>query len=95
MIIAYIPTQSYKTKGEEFEVEKDLYLEYCDCYPEVDVLAELNKMRAWSLSNEPKRKTKRGMKRFINGWLSREQERQLSRRTTDLNNAMHPWLWKK
>jgi len=44
-------------------------------YPGVDVMAELNKMKAWSFANPKNRKTKNGMMRFINGWLSREQDK--------------------
>ena len=44
-------------------------------FPAVDVKQELNKMRAWSDANPSKRKTKRGVERFIVNWLSREQDR--------------------
>ncbi len=94
MIMMYLPTKSYSTKQEEYEVGKDLYMEYCDAYPEVDVLSELGKMRAWLLSNDQKRKTKRGMKRFINSWLSRAQTNQSNRAANDLAKPMHPWLWR-
>lgn len=48
-------------------------------FPAVDVKQELNKMRAWSDANPSKRKTKRGVERFIVNWLSREQDRGRSR----------------
>lgn len=32
-------------------------------------------MRGWLLSNPNKRKTRRGIEKFINGWLSREQDK--------------------
>ena len=44
-------------------------------FPAVDVKQELNKMQAWSDANPSKRKTKRGVERFIVNWLSREQDR--------------------
>ena len=44
-------------------------------YPGVDVKTEFKKMAAWSEANPANRKTKKGMKRFINSWLSREQDR--------------------
>ena len=46
-----------------------------ELFPAVDVRQELNKMRAWSDANPSKRKTKRGVERFIVNWLSREQDR--------------------
>lgn len=46
-----------------------------DTYPAVDIEQEIRKMIAWLDSNPTKRKTKRGVERFINSWLSREQDR--------------------
>lgn len=44
-------------------------------YPAVDVMTELRKMRGWCESNPTKRKTRRGIVRFINSWLAKEQDR--------------------
>lgn len=52
-----------------------------ETYPAVDVEQELRKMVAWSHSNPTKRKTRRGVDRFINSWLAREQDRGGSRTT--------------
>lgn len=46
-----------------------------DTYPAVDVEQELKKMVAWCDSNPQKRKTKKGIERFINNWLSKEQDK--------------------
>lgn len=46
-----------------------------ETYPAVDVRQELRKMAAWLDSNPSKRKTRRGVERFINNWLSRQQDR--------------------
>lgn len=48
---------------------------WADTYPAVDVKQELRKMAAWLDSNPTKRKTRRGIERFINNWLSRQQDR--------------------
>lgn len=50
----------------------DKYKEY---YPAVDVEQEIKNMSAWLDANPKNRKTHNGMPRFINGWLSREQNR--------------------
>ncbi len=42
-------------------------------YPACDILVELNAMREWLLSNPEKRKVK--YRKFITGWLSRQQQR--------------------
>lgn len=44
-------------------------------FPAVDIKQELYKMSAWLESNPTRRKTKRGIERFINTWLSKEQDR--------------------
>lgn len=46
-----------------------------ELYPAVDILQELRKMKGWVDANPTKRKTKTGIKRFINAWLSKEQDR--------------------
>lgn len=47
----------------------------CDAYPKIDVHAELRKMAEWCRANPQRRKTARGVKRFINSWLSRTPEK--------------------
>lgn len=44
-------------------------------YPAVDVEQELKKMIGWLDANPTRRKTKSGIKKFINGWLSKEQDK--------------------
>lgn len=44
-------------------------------YPAVDVMAQLRAVRAWALSNPTRRKTASGMPRFLNRWLSEEQNK--------------------
>lgn len=44
-------------------------------YPAIDVLQELRKMKGWCDANPKNRKTKSGVKRFVNSWLSRAQDK--------------------
>lgn len=53
--------------------------EYIRLYPGVDVYEQFRLMRAWSISNPSKRKTIRGVSKFVNGWLSRTQDRPQNR----------------
>ena len=48
--------------------------EWAEVYPAVDIIQELKKMKGWCNSNPTKRKTKRGILRFINSWLARKQD---------------------
>lgn len=43
-------------------------------YPAVDVEQELRRMIAWLDANPSKRKTRRGIERFVNNWLARTQD---------------------
>lgn len=61
--------------GTEYPVTREDINEYASLYPAADVEAELRAMRGWCLSNEKKRKTRYGIKRFINGWLVRVQDK--------------------
>ena len=49
--------------------------EWKELYPAVDIIQELRKMKGWLNGNPTKRKTRRGIKRFINSWLAREQDK--------------------
>lgn len=61
--------------GEEFPFyQKDLD-EFANLYPAVDVLQAMRGMRGWCMTNPTKRKTKNGIKRFVNSWLAREQDK--------------------
>ena len=44
-------------------------------FPSIDVVQEFRAMYAWLDANKTKRKTKAGIKRFINSWLSRAQDK--------------------
>lgn len=59
----------------EHPVYQEEIEEWKELYPAVDILQELRKMKGWLDANPTKRKTKKGIKRFINGWLSREQDK--------------------
>ena len=45
-----------------------------DLYPAVNVEQELRNMVGWIDGNPTRRKTKSGIKKFINSWLSKEQD---------------------
>lgn len=60
-----------ETEYPVFQAEID---EYRALYPDLDVVQEYRKMRAWCLANAAKRKTRKGIRRFINGWLNREND---------------------
>jgi len=61
--------------GDEYPVTEQQLEQWCECYPGVDIRIQLGKMRGWLLSNDTRRKTERGMPRFITNWLGREQDR--------------------
>lgn len=60
-----------------------------ESYPAVDVEQEIRSMAAWADANPTKRKTRRGIEKFINGWLIRSQKEQLSssEKETDKNGT--------
>lgn len=45
--------------------------EYTEAFPNLDVEAELHKAAQWLVDNPGRRKTARGMTRFLGGWLGR------------------------
>lgn len=63
-----------KDKGE-YPITNDIVEKFQKTYPYTNVMQELNKMSSWLLANTNKRKTSRGMLRFVNNWLSRQDEK--------------------
>lgn len=58
-----------------YDVPLDKIELWKEAYPAVDVKQELQKMRAWLGSNPKRCKTRNGITRFINTWLSKEQDK--------------------
>lgn len=61
--------------GSEFSVTESLVSEFESLYPAVDVRQALRNQRGWLLSDLRRRKTARGIKKFITGWLAKDQDR--------------------
>ena len=58
-----------------YEVTREEAEEYAALYPAVDIQQELRNMRGWCLANPQRRKTRSGIRKFINSWLARAQDR--------------------
>lgn len=61
--------------GTEYGVKESDIEEWGKAYPAVNIMTELYKMKAWLDANPKNRKTAKGIKRFIIGWLSRTQDK--------------------
>ena len=70
-VVIRIPLQG----GREFEITPEFYAELDSIYSAVDTLQTLREIRGWCLGNPSRRKTGRGVKRFIVSWFAREQEK--------------------
>ena len=60
--------------GEEYLIDSGQIEIYKELFPEIDVEQQLRFMCSWCLQNPAKRKTSRGVGRFINGWLTKEAQ---------------------
>ena len=61
--------------GTDYAVSQEQCQEWAGLYPAVDVIQQLRNMKGWLDSNLSRRKTKRGINRFITSWLAKEQDR--------------------
>lgn len=59
----------------QYPVYKEDIARWGELYPAVDIMRELRKMVGWIEANPKKRKTRTGIKRFINSWLSKAQDK--------------------
>ena len=78
--------------GSEWQPTESLYAEYVRLYPNVDVAQEFRNMRAWCLNNPKKTKTASGVKRFVNGWLAKEQNKGSYRQTATVKVGMPDYI---
>jgi len=60
---------------EDWQPDEADVIQWQRTYPAINVHQELMAMESWCDSNPAKRKTKQGIKRFVNSWLSRAQDR--------------------
>lgn len=65
--------------GSEWRPTQEQYEEYKRLFPAVDIDAEFRTMRAWCQANAQRRKTRSGVLRFVQSWLSRTQDRPQSK----------------
>jgi hypothetical protein len=56
--------------GTNYEPPASQVIKWAELYPNTNVTAELKSMIGWLDANPTKRKTKTGIKRFCNAWLS-------------------------
>ena len=61
--------------GEDWQPDDADIIQWQKTYQAVDVFLELAKMESWLDANPTKRKTSKGIKRFVNSWLSRAQDK--------------------
>jgi hypothetical protein len=72
--------------GTDYQADDKDIVAWQRTYPAIDVHQELNAMESWLDANPTRRKTSKGIKRFINSWLARAQDRggspQVKQKTT-------------
>jgi hypothetical protein len=49
--------------------------EFAELYPGIAIDVELRKAKGWLLANPKRRKTKKGIAKFLHGWLGKAQDR--------------------
>ena len=60
--------------GSSYGVTQSEVDHYSELYPAVDVAQEIRGMIGWLYANPQRRKTKSGIRRFMNNWLSKTQD---------------------
>lgn len=69
--------------GSFYNVPLENIVVYKRLYPAVDVEQALRNMIGWCMGNPTRRKTRRGVKRFINGWLAGDQDEGKTRKPSN------------
>ena len=61
--------------GDTYTPEQADIIQWEKTYPAINVYQELNAMESWLDANPTRRKTPKGIKRFVNSWLARAQDK--------------------
>ena len=61
-------------KHSDWHLRQSKFAEYKEVFPHLDVLAESRKALQSLRDNSQRRKTARGMPKFLSGWLERAQD---------------------
>jgi hypothetical protein len=59
--------------GNEFLISQERIDQFAKAYPSINVLQEIERMKAWLISNPKNGKT--NILRFVNNWLSKQQDK--------------------
>lgn len=62
--------------GSFFTPDEKYIKQLKDTYKHIDIDSEFKSIVSWCISNPKKQKTPNGVKRFINGWMLRNNEKQ-------------------
>lgn len=73
--------------GTEYGITQAQIDRWMELYPRVDIWQGLRNMLAWLEANPTNRKTRRGITRFINGWLAKDQDRGRNQRTSSSQDS--------
>ena len=66
-------TGQFRCTDGFYAMPPNLYSDFCSAFGQTMVDRELELARLWIETNPPKRKTRRGMGRFLNAWMCRAQ----------------------
>lgn len=69
------PLLEFPCDGEPraWQLRRSKVLEWSECYPALDILAECRRALQWIRDDPSRRKTARGMTKFLGGWLGKSQ----------------------
>lgn len=63
-----------------FKITQPMVDEYSKAYPALNIMTEIKKMNLWFQSHPSNKK--KNIKKFVNGWLSRAQDKAPSKKIT-------------
>lgn len=80
-----------QVNGNRWPLRKPQIAEWAQAYPGLDILGECRKALSWINANPGRRKTVRGMPKFLNGWLGRTVDRRGATGSTPATPAEKPF----
>ena len=78
--------------GSRFHISQNHFNEFVNAYPGVDIRDQILKMSQWLKTNPTKRKTKNGIMRFINSWISRSEREMMTAKHSSTKISMPEYI---
>lgn len=80
------------SNGEDYPITQEQIAEWSKVFPAVDIPYQLGRMKVWCEANPKKKKTRRGILKFVTNWLGNRQDKGGDKTQTEMDTPAPVWV---